>query len=30
MKLIKQSFEILDQQCGLQGIYKQIEKVGRV
>lgn len=29
MKLIKQSFEILDQQCGLKGIYKQIEIAGR-
>ena len=29
MKLIKQSFEILDQQCGLEGIYKQIEQAGR-
>ena len=29
MKLIKPSFEILDQQCGLEGIYKQIEVVGR-
>ena len=29
MKLIKQSFEILDQQCGLEGIYKQIERAGR-
>lgn len=29
MKLIKQSFEILDQQCGLEGIYKQIEVAGR-
>ena len=29
MKLIKQSFEILDQQCGLEGIYKQIEIAGR-
>ena len=29
MKLIKQSFEILDQQCGLEGIYKQIERSGR-
>lgn len=29
MKLIKQSFEILDQQCGLEGIYKQIELAGR-
>ena len=29
MKLIKQSFEILDQQCGLEGIYKQIEMAGR-
>lgn len=30
MKLIKQSFEILDQQCGLEGIYKQIEISGRI
>ena len=29
MKLIKQSFEILDQQPGLEGIYKQIELSGR-
>lgn len=29
MKLIKQSFEILDQQCGFEGIYKQIERAGR-
>ena len=29
MKLIKQSFEILDQQCGLEGVYKQIERAGR-
>lgn len=29
MKLIKPSFEILDQQCGLEGIYKQIEISGR-
>ena len=29
MKLIKPSFEILDQQCGLEGIYKIIEQVGR-
>ena len=29
MKLIKQSFEILDQQPGLEGIYKQIERAGR-
>ena len=29
MKLIKQSFEILDQQPGLEGIYKQIELAGR-
>lgn len=29
MKLIKQSFEILDQQCSLEGIYKQIERAGR-
>lgn len=29
MKLIKQSFEILDQQCGLEGIYKHIELAGR-
>lgn len=29
MKLCKPSFEILDQQCGLEGIYKQIELAGR-
>ena len=29
MKLIKQSFEILDQQYSLEGIYKQIEIAGR-
>ena len=29
MKLIKPSFEILDQQCGLEGVYKQIEIAGR-
>ena len=29
MKLIKQSFEILNQQSGLEGIYKQIELSGR-
>ena len=29
MMLIKQSFEILDQQCGLEGIYKHIEMAGR-
>ena len=29
MKLIKPSFEILNQQYGLEGIYKQIEVVGR-
>lgn len=29
MRLCKPSFEILDQQCGLEGIYKQIEVVGR-
>lgn len=29
MKLIKPSFEILDQQDGLEGIYKQIELAGR-
>ena len=29
MKLIKPSFEILDQQYGLEGIYKQIEIAGR-
>ena len=29
MRLIKPSFEILDQQCGLEGIYKQIERAGR-
>ena len=30
MKLIKPSFEIWNQPAGLEGIYKQIEKVGRV
>ena len=30
MKLIKQSFEIWEQPAGLEGIYKQIERVGRV
>lgn len=30
MKLIKQSFEIWNQPAGLEGVYKQIEKVGRV
>lgn len=30
MKLIKPHFEIIEQQPGLQGIYKQIEKCGRV
>ena len=29
MKLIEPSFEILDQQCGLEGIYNQIELAGR-
>ena len=30
MRLIKPSFSIWDQQEGLEGVYKQIEKVGRV
>lgn len=30
MKLIKPSFEIWGQSAGLEGVYKQIEKVGRV
>lgn len=30
MKLIKQSFEIVEQSSGLEGMYKQIELVGRV
>lgn len=30
MKLIKPSFEILEQSLGEEGIYKQVEKVGRV
>lgn len=30
MKLIKPSFEIWEQSVGLEGVYKQIEKVGRV
>ena len=29
MRLIKPSFEILEQEAGLDGIYKQIERVGR-
>ena len=29
MKLIKPSFEIIEQEAGLEGIYKHIEKVGR-
>ena len=29
MKLIKPTFEILEQEAGLEGVYKQIEKVGR-
>ena len=29
MKLIKPSFEFLEQEVGLEGMYKQIEKVGR-
>lgn len=29
MRLIKPSFEILEQELGIQGIYKQIEKAGR-
>ena len=30
MKLIKPYFEIWEQSAGLEGVYKQIEKVGRV
>lgn len=30
MRIIKPSFEIWDQEYGLEGIYKQIEKCGRV
>lgn len=30
MKLCKPSFEILEQSAGLEGVYKQIERVGRV
>lgn len=30
MKLIKSSFEILEQESGIQGIYKQIELAGRL
>lgn len=30
MKLCKPSFEIWEQPAGLEGIYQQIEKVGRV
>ena len=29
MKLIKPSFEIINQEEGLEGIYKHIERVGR-
>ena len=29
MKLIKPSFEIIEQQFGLDGLYKQIELAGR-
>ena len=29
MRLIKSSFEILEQESGIQGIYKQIERAGR-
>ena len=30
MKLCKPLFEIWEQYAGLEGVYKQIEKVGRV
>ena len=30
MKLIKPSFSIIEQQAGLEGVHKQIERVGRV
>ena len=30
MKIVKPSFEIWEQSAGLEGVYKQIEKVGRV
>ena len=30
MRLIKQSFEIWNQLASLEGVYKQIERVGRV
>ena len=30
MRIIKPSFEIWDQEEGLEGIYKQIERAGRV
>ncbi len=30
MKLCKPSFEIWEQPAGLEGVYKQIERVGRV
>ena len=30
MKLINQSFEIIEQQPRLEGMYKQIELIGRV
>lgn len=30
MRLIEPSFEIIEQQAGLEGVYKQIELIGRV
>ena len=30
MRLIKPSFELWEQPAGLEGIYKQIERAGRV
>lgn len=30
MKLVKPSFEIIEQQPGLEGVYKQIERAGRI
>lgn len=30
MKLIKPSFEIWEQPSGLEGVYKQIERAGRI
>lgn len=30
MRIVKSNFEIWEQSAGLEGVYKQIERVGRV